>query len=199
MVRAPAPHWHHGIPRHPRGSAVLQPDPNPRRCWHFCFFNIKQLFGSFCPEHPRTVTRLHQWVQQHPVGLQPPPGSGCWAVPPPRHVLAPPDMFSPKIFWGSSRGKPRCCVPAAHRILRPQEAPGRSHFPLSPARPHPPPAPASQELYPIPCKHGRGGRTAAVTHPHPLRTPKPSPHAGREPLRQPLAPDGRPRPAEPVL
>lgn len=85
--------------------------------------------------------------------------------------MALPDIFSPKIFWGSSCGKPQHCVPAAHSILWLQEAPGHSHFPLGPEHPRPPP-PHIPRALPHPLKIWGGG--AASTHTLSLPcTPKP--------------------------
>lgn len=65
------------------GPAGPRPRPLPSCRWHFCFFSVKPPFGLFCPKQTRAVAA----PCKNPTGLQLPPGSGCWAVPPPRHVL----------------------------------------------------------------------------------------------------------------
>lgn len=139
--------------------------------WHFCFFSSK--LSSLCSERPRMVTLLPRQLRLHPVspaGLPPPPGSGGWAEPTHRHILAPLGAFPPNQYF---REVPVESPSTAPRMLHPQSLSAAFSSLLTPPGlvallPH------IQELCPIPCKCARG-EAAAVTPP---TYPKTLLHAG---------------------
>lgn len=178
-----------------QSRAAAGPRSIPALCCHFSFFSTNQL-SAYSAANCRTVRPLPWWGWQHPVspdGLQPTrrwvlcsrPGES-W----PRRL-----HFSPKYIGEVPAESPsavcRRLVKSCSRRTPPASfaslpAPGAAC--TAPSCPHP------SSFTPSPAHTGSCSLT-------PLHLPVPQNllHAGGEPLRQPLAPHGSSRGAEPLL